>query len=345
MLSRIIVGVAGMEKERRQKYYPRPSSAGPERCIRQMVYHSREIPEDTQMGDRFVIVLNDSSFHEDLTADWIRQTTFQLSSEQMDVEGPIVCGKPLKGSIDGVITDILGIDRLWEHKAINHFTFEKYWTGTWPMDYIAQCVIYIIGLQRVNPEIDEAVLLIKNKNTSQYIDMVLRYDKDEDVVHVVEVERSSGEIKSSLNGESIISFPNIVSNIVNKFETIKTHTENETLPDRPFEIGTNFPCSYCGWQLTCWEGYLREFKKLTEDKDLEAEWAHTCKYYLEVDMHYSDYRDEREELRTEILLTLKGEGVKSGRIGPYAVKIMTRKNKTGQAEWIQIRKIEPKEAR
>jgi hypothetical protein len=335
MLSRIITKVAGMTKEKRQKYYPRPSSAGPERCIRQMTYHSRGIPEDSEMGDRFVIVLNDSSFHEDLTADWVRKTAFQLSSEQMEVEGPLVLGKPLKGSIDGVITDLLGIDRLWEHKAINHFQFQKYWGGMWPMDYIAQCCIYILGLRKVNPEINQAVLLIKNKNTSQYMDMVIEYDEEADTAKVIEMEKSSGEVVV-MKDKPIVEIHGVVGSAVAKFEEIDRHTKAETLPDRPHDNPDEFPCSYCSWLQTCWEGYEEEFDRLTDDLQLEEEWYNTCKYYLETDMHYANYRDERQELREQILDTLKGQGARSGRIGPYAVKIMTRKKKLGQAEWIRI---------
>jgi hypothetical protein len=341
MLSRIIVGVAGMEKEKRQKYYPRPSSAGPERCIRQMTYHSRNIPEDSQMGDRFVIVLNDSSFHEELTADWLRLTAFQLSSEQMEVEGPMVCGKPLKGSIDGVITDLLSLDRLWEHKAINHFTFQKYWSGTWPLDYITQCVIYIIGLSKVNPAINQAVLLIKNKNTSQYMDMVIEYDFETDTASVIEMEKSSGEV-FVMKDEPLFVFPNVMSDAVKKFETIQMHTEAETLPDRPFEVGTDYPCSYCSWQETCWQDYEQEFKKLIEDVELEKEMEEKCRYYLEVDMHLKNSDSEAKELKAGIMATMKSLGARSGRIGPYAVKIMQRNTRGKISEWIRITKPKPK---
>jgi hypothetical protein len=341
MLSRIIVKTAGMGKEGRHKYYPRPSSAGPERCIRQMTYHARNFPEDTEMGDRFVIVLDDSTFHEELTADWIRTTTFQLSSQQMEVEGPEANGEPLKGSIDGVITDLLGIDRLWEHKAINHFTFQKYWGGLWPLDYITQCCIYILGLRKVNPDINQAVLLIKNKNTSQYMDMVIQYDEAEDKAIIIEMEKSSGEIEA-MKDEPLAEFPNIVGDAVKKFEVIEHHRLNETLPDRPYEVGTDFPCSYCSWQETCWEGYEEEFDKLLDDIALEQEMEERCRYYLEKDMHLKADDAEVKELKAEILQIMRDLGAKSGRVGPYAVKIMQRKTRGKISEWIRITKPKPK---
>ena len=39
MIADIILKVAAMERTEEDAYRPRPSSAGPQRCIRQMVYH------------------------------------------------------------------------------------------------------------------------------------------------------------------------------------------------------------------------------------------------------------------------------------------------------------------
>ncbi|MCK5237209.1 MAG: hypothetical protein KAR06_09505, partial [Deltaproteobacteria bacterium] len=260
-----------------------------------------------------------------------------------------VCGlehpiDEMHGHIDGVITDLLGVDRLWEHKAINHFTFERYWKGTWPLDYIVQCCLYTLGLQKVNPAINEAVLLIKNKNTSQYLDMVIRFDSEMDEAHIIEVERSSGEI-IVMKETPIITFKDIVGNAVDKFRKIHEHTLVETLPDRPYEVGTDYPCTYCSWQETCWEEYELEYAKLTEDKALEQEWYETCKYYLEVAMHAKNSETELKELKLQVLQTLKGEGAKSGRIGPYIVKIMQRKSAKGISEWVQIRIASKKKGR
>ena len=57
---------------------------------------------------------------------------------------------------------MLGVDRLWEHKAINHFTFNKYWNGENPVDYFTQVGIYTNALTDIIP-VKEALLLIKIK--------------------------------------------------------------------------------------------------------------------------------------------------------------------------------------
>ena len=102
MLADVIIKVAGMEGKERGEYYPRPSLSGPERCIRQMVYWASGIKEDKKMGDRFQMTIDDSSWHETLTGDWLQKTAFKLHSEQMEVETPVG-----KGHIDGILTDIL----------------------------------------------------------------------------------------------------------------------------------------------------------------------------------------------------------------------------------------------
>jgi len=116
LISEVILKVAGMEAEESKPYYPRPSIAGPERCLRQMVYWASNTPRDKRISDRAIVVMNDSSFHETLTEDWLNKTAFRLHSQQMEVEiaeldfynPPFI----LKGHIDGIITDMLGFEAL-----------------------------------------------------------------------------------------------------------------------------------------------------------------------------------------------------------------------------------------
>jgi len=84
MIADIIPKLAEFERED-WKYKPRPSNAGPERCIWQMVYHGLEAPKEPLPG-RALLVFDDSSWHEELTAGWIRKSAYKLHSEQMKVE-------------------------------------------------------------------------------------------------------------------------------------------------------------------------------------------------------------------------------------------------------------------
>lgn len=163
MLAELIEKIAGFEVKE-SSYYPRPSLAGPERCLRQLVYMARGVPSKKK-EDRFHLVLDDSSWHEELTLDWLRKSAFKVHSEQLEVEcGNVIWqGQPftLKGHIDAIVTDLMGKDYLLEHKAINHFSFQKYLEKQYPIDYLTQCCLYIVGLQKLNPEIKDGILLIK----------------------------------------------------------------------------------------------------------------------------------------------------------------------------------------
>jgi len=315
MLAELLPKIAAMEAGEREssKYRKRPSSAGPEKCIRQMVYHGLDTKKQ-QTGDRMWLVFDDSSWHEELSADWIRKTAFQLHSEQMKVD----VGE-LKGSIDGILTDITGVERLWEHKAINHFTFVMYWegkNGSLPLDNICQSCIYCKAVQGDNPDnpdITEILLLIKNKNTAQYMEYLIEYH--DDVALIKEATHSTGE-KKEIN--QLIYFP--VSYCMDKFRQVQAHIEKKTLPPRQYEM-THWRCEYCPYMDKCWEGYENEFDKLESDAALEGDIVDLCKYYLECTMHESEMKKEKDGLKKQIKDILKAKEVKDGNAGEYVLKM------------------------
>lgn len=307
MIADILAKVAGFEKEEDHKYYPRPSLAGPERCIRQMVYWGSDIPKDKEISDRLMMTMDDSSWHEHLSADWLRKSAFQLSSEQMKVITDIG-----KGSIDGILTDILMQDYHYEHKALSHFTFVRYWAGEYPLDYITQTCLYNKGLRKDNPEITTSILLIKNKNTAQYIDYKIFYDAEKDSACILEVCHSNGKRKT---GEPyLFVMENIISDAVKKFALIEQHIIEKTLPDRQYEMD-HWRCNYCLWSETCWADYEKEYAKLAEDVKLEGEVVDLCRLYLQLVNTEQDAKGHKEELRSKIVSLLKEQGIKKGKTG------------------------------
>lgn len=343
MISGILLKVAGMEKEARGKYAPRPSLAGPERCIRQMVMWSMDIPQDRAMADRFQMTIDDSIFHEYLTGDWIQKSAFKLHSAQMGIDVLTldfidankkryckICDKDiplniLHGHPDGILTDLLGVDRHYEHKALNHFTFNRYWAGQLPLDYITQCCLYIKGLKKLNPEISESVLLIKNKNTAQYIDYLIRYDATTDTAHIMEIEHSGGEKQISDLGLPLHSIQHIIRDAVDRFRLVNAYVALGELPERPYEIGTTFPCGYCSWEKTCWQGYEREYTSLEDDAVMTGEIETLVKYYFETNMHLSEMEKEKEKLKGQIKAFLKEQGIRQGRAGIYTINNQLQK--------------------
>jgi hypothetical protein len=341
MIAELISKVAGFEKKARSHYIPRPSSAGPERCIRQMVYHATNTPQDKEIGDRFVLTMDDSSWHEELTGDWINKTAYKLHSQQMAIDilelpfhpdtknktrycdmcKKLIPANVLHGHIDGILVDMLETEYLYEHKALNHFTFERYWKGAWPLDHITQSVSYVFGLSKISSSIKKAVLVIKNKNTAQYIDMVIHYDAEKDCAYVYEVTHSNGEVRSNGDGSPLLIIENIISDVVDKFKTVNEHKINKTLPARPFELGQSFRCDYCQWNVKCWSGYKEEIDKLSTDVSLDGEIVDLCKYKLEISTHMKEMKKEHDEMTDRIKMLLKDKKVKEGSAGEYVLKL------------------------
>lgn len=311
MLAEILHKIAADTQEDRHPYRQRPSMAGPERCIRSMVYHAMDFPANPFPG-RAIMVFDDSLWHEQLTADWIRKSAFQIHSEQMVVQtlvGP--------GSIDAIITDLLGTDKLLEGKALSHFSFERIWRQgpTACQDYLTQLALYIQGVQRDNPDIREGLLLIKNKNTSQYMDMAVSYDKRTDTLYVWELARSDGQkIKQDFKMELVCE------SAARKFSEVELHKKAKSLPKRPFEIGTDFPCSYCSWGATCWAGYEQEWAELGNDAIEDEELEQSTAYYLETSRHITEMDKEKKMVRDKIIGKMREKNLREARVGPYTLK-------------------------
>ena len=103
MLVELLHKVAQMEDEDREPvdYYPRPSMAGPDRCIRQMVYLARGEEKEKALDGRVLHIFNDGHWHEELTIEWIQKTAFTLHSQQMRIRVSMQ-GLTIGGSIDGI---------------------------------------------------------------------------------------------------------------------------------------------------------------------------------------------------------------------------------------------------
>ena len=331
MIADIIHKVAQMGSEEEHTYHPRPSMAGPERCIRQMVYHSLDVGREPLPG-RSLMVMDDSRWHEELTADWIRQTAYQFSSQQMKVEIKFPDFPSMFGSIDGILTDITGRDTLLEHKAINHFTFQRIEDGELPLDYLTQCALYLRGIQGINPDIKYGLLLAKNKNTSAYLEFLLVYE--EDSLTVLEMVSSRGKSK-----EINFVIHNSCENAFKKFEQVADYSAEKILPKRQYFID-DWQCSYCNYGKICWESYKEEFGALKTAALLPEEVETMVRYYRELGGQKRDITKEYEELSDKIKTTMKEIGVREGSAGSYICKLTLNEVKRIDKEKLTLEEIE-----
>ncbi|MEW6482873.1 MAG: hypothetical protein AB1397_07785 [bacterium] len=317
MIAEIIHKIAEQEyKEKESKYYPRPSLAGEDRCLRQLVYWRLNFSQ-TPLSGRGIIVFDDSAWHEELTLDWIRKTAYKIHSQQMQIE----CrweGYPfiLKGKIDGILQDLEGKEYLLEHKAINHFSWQEQAKGNPDVNNLAQCAIYLRGLKEISG-ITEGILLVKNKNTAQYLEFTLSYDYLKDCLKVNQMFVSTKGMKPiEINRD----YPDIVKNSFKKFQEVEDYAEKKTIPKRQYKRDS-WHCDilYCPFSELCWENYQKEFEELATGVDLTEELEILCGYYLETDMHLKEIEKENKKLKENIKLVLQNKGVREGIAGKYII--------------------------
>ncbi|WP_447973942.1 PD-(D/E)XK nuclease family protein [Nitrospira sp. Kam-Ns4a] len=313
MLAELLHKIAAMEAaEREVAYRPRPSSAGPEDCLRKLVYFARGTPREPLL-DRLAMVLDDSSVHEELTAKWIEQSGFTLHDRQMRVEIATVThqGRPftLAGSIDGLVTDFGGHTWLWEHKALATYSWERYWEGAWPLNYFTQCALYLTGLQRAGwTAVTEALLLMKNKNTADYLEFRLAYDPDGDELRVLErIKGSTGE-RVDLTGRPDAVFRQVRAQAIARCDAVEAHWAAGTLPERPYVEPQSFPCGYCPYRQRCWQNWTPQ--ALDQRITLSPEDAVLVAEYQALSEELRPKYRRKEELADQLKLLLKANGAR-----------------------------------
>lgn len=308
MLVEAIKLVAEETQSERQPYRHRPSSVC--RCIRSLVYHATGV-ETKPLPGRALLIFDDSSWQEELTADWIRKTAYGLNSQQMPVDILNVNGYTVRGHIDGIVQDPLGKDRLWEHKAINHFAFQRIVDDpSTAHEYYIQCALYLYGLQKLQPDITEALLFIKNKNTAQSCEFFVVLDGAD--INIFRVEGTQ-------RGEFVHKICRFIDFTITVFDTVDKHIQTKTLPDRPYERN-DWHCSYCGWQEQCWEGYEEEVRAMAAGVDLSL-YIDSAVFddYLGLQSVKSECEKKLKVLKKEIVEVMNTNKLQSGMSGDVLV--------------------------
>lgn len=306
-----------------QDYRPRPSGFG--RCIRASTYHALGY-EPKLFPGRFVMLLEDSSFAEDLTIDWINRTAFKVHSQQLEViVGATRGGQEIKGSIDGILEDLMGNEYLLEHKAINHFAFERLEAslqdGIWDenmMKWANQGCIYLVGLGKLS-SINRVVFLIKNKNTSAYLEIVGTYNErlDTFVIDSALSTRVSEDNETGIRGDlrgglESMTLPKVVMGFLSYFDKVEEYTLAKTLPARPYELG-DFHCSYCNFQGHCWDCYDEEIRKMSEGVEFPDDLRETLLKFIQWRDAEKDAERMKDEARSILANELQAQGIRKAK--------------------------------
>ena len=306
MIAELLAKIAyeeAIEQRRDGTWRPRCSSAGTEKCERADVYKATGHKPQPIAG-RTIILFDDGDWHEELSIAWIQKSVYTHHSSQMAVDAVYipgshkgymcgVCspknaeGKFIKskmvmveegmshGHIDGILTDPAGVDYLFEHKSCSRFAFARWAKGDEiPRDYFTQMALYLWGLRHLGNNLERAVLLIKCKDTSAYMEYVVKgtttLDPEEPMVieSAIWMEGDHPETVSLTKDQKII--PNLITDAINRFGSITKHRDAGTAPERPFER-SHWRCSYCSFEGVCWKGYIEDIEDRKEDDAVELE--------------------------------------------------------------------------
>ncbi|HJT20997.1 MAG TPA: hypothetical protein VJ746_11035 [Nitrospira sp.] len=322
MFAELLHGAAQLGLRTDEAYRPRPSMAGPERCERQMVYRARGV-EELAISSRLAVIFKDGVAHEQITLDILKTTLFDIHSEQLPInlhgvldwlEGqpPYPCcvcsaaqgsrvlipATTLHGHIDALARDLYAVDRLIEHKGFVSHIFKRLWDQEKePLDNFTQSVLYFRGLKEQGLAVEEGALLIKNKDTGAYLEFELRYDYEQDILHVPVMTRSPHE-REEINR----SYQGLFGATIEKFRRVHLHRVNETLPDRLHDP-KDVRCEYCPFQDICWEGFV--LPPLTEHVMLPAELIPVAQEFIQLDRELKPKNKRCEELKDTLMAAMQ----------------------------------------
>jgi hypothetical protein len=258
-LNHVIEAVA--RKQDKKRYRPRVSNAGS--CPRALTYQALGVPPKGETG-RMPVLLSDGAFHEDATIEWLEQGEVHVIMRQYGLDVTVIpnesiepwycelCkknidGNILHGHIDGVIDD--GNQYyLFEHKGLGDYGFENL-DRQFPTGYITQCCAYIKGLQNAGFDMTSALLLVKNKNNSEYRQIYIEYDSISDIA------RAENEWSGLVD-----IFPNVLQELVSLHSIVaESRATGANLPNRPYDQ-ESFQCTYCAFSDTCYAGLKSELQ-------------------------------------------------------------------------------------
>jgi hypothetical protein len=320
--------LAREEDAERGPYRPRCSAAGVKRCVRADVYHATGTPRAPLPG-RARLVFDDGEWHEELSLDWLRQSNWQVHSEQLAVTpfiieglhdgytckrrvsanqicGVVVPPGGIHGHIDAMLTDPVNrIDYMLEHKAYNPFSWQRWAAGREiPWDIITQTCHYVFGARKLGSDLDKGIVLIKNKASAAFLEMIVDVPRDpRGVVEIESAHYTEGENEKPIDFEQELRFEGLVQASLDRFRAIRRYEKAATVPTRPYSP-SNWRCRYCAWAASCWENYEQEITKAEDnvvrftddDETLVRDYVHT-RQELSVLKKLADSQKERIELR------------------------------------------------
>lgn len=329
-ISELALADNSKDREKNSTYYPRVSSAG--KCVRALTYKALGA-EEAPLSARQIVLFADGTLHEDDTARYLERTKFPVKNSQKAVtvgvipadfpNGSRVCptceqevqNNELHGHIDGMIETNDGW-YLWEHKTMNERALDRL-DSECNEGYVTQCCSYIKGLQSEGYKMLGAILLCKGKNNSQFKQVNIEYDFDNDIAFVT----------NDWNGQTFEIY-DVVNSTLQMHATVQEYANNGLdMPDRPYDFD-DWQCQWCDFKDMCWKDVDIEINSrengmipLAEDDPLATDIR---EFHL-LRRQKSAIESQVKQLRSSILTELADREIKGGtidglRFGLYTMK-------------------------
>jgi len=332
-----------------QAYHSRPSSSDPEKCLRQMDYHRQNYPKHG-MSSRAYGVFEDGNDQEANSIKRINKTSYRHHSNQFTMNIPVKgvnldgytceqkdCGEwvppeHLHTHIDGIITDLMGTEYLFEHKAISCFAFQKWWDNGLPLSFFTQTAWGLRGLLLEGYGINRATILIKNKNTSAFVEFLVYYDLELDTMVVYEKANSNKEVEI-LN----VVLPHITELCTDRFLEIEKFAVEGKLHDRDYVIGESWRCDYCQWNETCWTEIEKDFeKRLQTSEIIDDDFNQDLILYDTYRAQEKKFKVLKEQIKIPIVKGLEAFNTQKGYTKDFMVSVKIKKKKEGLSETLNV---------
>lgn len=305
--------------ERERGFYISPSKAG--MCKRAGYLDASGV--EPEIPNAMMHIFEDGRVHEDTSIRWLGANGIEITDRQKPVNIPIPdsarlthtirsCGlcnteippNHIHGHIDGIF-QLNGAKWLFEHKAVGDDVFQRYKNEGVSYDYISQTALYLIGMRGIT----DALMLVKNRNSSRYLEAVLKYDKASDTVTLVSQKDSSGRETRFMK-----DYQGVFSENLRRFSDLESHISEDRLPPR--EAGTR--CFSCFYKGAC-DAHFREDMANLRDSSVESlgftadrreEFIRKVKEYYELKTKNDDTYRQLKSTRAELVELMSSLGVK-----------------------------------
>jgi hypothetical protein len=176
---------------------------------------------------------------------------------------------------------------LLEAKCISDFAFQ--YLKEAPLDsHEDQTHLYLHKL--LENGIDSAVIIYKNRETGEWRVYWMQYD----------AERVIAAFK--------------------RYEQVEEYAERGVLPPRVTSDQNQYPCNRCEFKKLCWDGWKEELEISVEGK-LSAEMGDKVLRYHELKEIISPLEKEKENLKEDIKVWMRGENMISAKVNNLLVQL------------------------